>query len=52
MQVYWWQGGVHVEPESDDERAALFTLAETLNLTDVSQEVDTGPVATIQTGDH
>ena len=26
MKVFWWQAGVHIEPESDEERAALLTI--------------------------
>ena len=26
MNVYWWQGGLHAEPETDAEREALMTL--------------------------
>ena len=26
MKIYWWQGGVHLEPETDEEREALFIL--------------------------
>jgi hypothetical protein len=28
MRIYWWQGGLHVEPENERERSALFTLSE------------------------
>jgi len=26
MRIYWWQGGVHLDPESDREREALTLL--------------------------
>ena len=26
MRVFWWQGGLHAEPETDEERSALMTL--------------------------
>ena len=35
MKVYWWQGGVHIEPESTKEREALLIIIESLNLIDV-----------------
>lgn len=28
MRVYWWQAGLHLEPESKEERAALGRLGE------------------------
>ena len=39
MQIYWWQGGVHIEPENEDERAMLFRTTEmlkTINVLDFS----------------
>ena len=32
MKVFWWQGGVHVEPENDQERTALKVLTDTANV--------------------
>jgi hypothetical protein len=26
MRVYWWQGGLHADPETADERQALMSL--------------------------
>jgi hypothetical protein len=26
MKIFWWQAGVHIEPETDEERAALLLL--------------------------
>jgi hypothetical protein len=28
MRIYWWQGGVHIHPETSDERQALVILWE------------------------
>jgi hypothetical protein len=28
MRVYWWQGGVHIEPETDSERDTLHVLTD------------------------
>ncbi len=28
MRVFWHQGGLHIEPESDQERKALVTLVD------------------------
>jgi hypothetical protein len=32
MKVFWHQGGLHIEPESDRERSALVTLTENMKL--------------------
>ena len=28
MKIAWWQGGIHIEPENAEERAALMLLWE------------------------
>jgi hypothetical protein len=28
MKIAWWQGGIHIEPENTEERAALMLLWE------------------------
>jgi hypothetical protein len=28
MKILWWQGGLHFEPDSDEDRAALMRLWE------------------------
>ena len=30
MQVYWWQGGFHIHPETKEEHAALKVLIQNL----------------------
>ena len=30
MKVYWWQRGVHLDPESREERSALYAITESL----------------------
>jgi hypothetical protein len=32
MKVFWWQVGLHIEPENDDERKALILLYDSLKL--------------------
>ena len=53
MKVYWWQGGVHVEPENDKDRAALMALTAHLpgNGVRVGGEAVTGPVSPVELGD-
>ena len=45
MKVYWWQAGLHFEPENEKDSAALAVLAESLKLIEVTEEVNTGPVS-------
>jgi len=28
MRIYWWQGGLHLHPESEEDREALNNLCE------------------------
>lgn len=30
MKIKWWQGGVHVHPETDEERQALLVFTKSL----------------------
>lgn len=30
MNIGWWQGGVHIEPESEKDRLALVAISEAL----------------------
>jgi len=32
MRTYWWQAGVHIKPESDEERAFLGACTQSKNL--------------------
>ncbi len=48
MKVYWWQGGVHVEPENGDERRTLSELVKALQtglkIIDLGHAIPDGPV--------
>jgi hypothetical protein len=46
MLVFWWQGGLHVEPQSEGERAALVTLAQALD----GSRIHFGPLEADGTG--
>ena len=52
MKIFWWQGGLHVEPENDDERKALLTLSNTLDGVDLGQELLSGPSNAIDGNDQ
>jgi len=38
MKVFWWQAGLHIEPETDSERAALALIYDSLRKTDLRSE--------------
>lgn len=42
MKIYWWQGGLHIEPENEQEVAALGLIGS--NLVNVDEGVPTGPI--------
>lgn len=47
MRVFWWQAGLHLEPESDRDRTALLRLQEALEglgLVRLVHGVDSDPV--------
>jgi hypothetical protein len=52
MRVFWWQGGLHVEPNGPIELAALKVLCEGLNVGELSHEVHGGPIAAIPVHDQ
>jgi hypothetical protein len=43
MKVYWWQGGLHLQPENEKESEALGLLTDSLNLVNVDHGVPRGP---------
>ena len=38
MKVFWWQGGLHAEPETREEGAALKTLWQGIRKTSLAEE--------------
>ena len=52
MKIYWWQGGVQIEPESEKEREALFYLTEHLDLVRIGHGIEISPIGTVETGDQ
>ena len=42
MKVDWWQAGVHIEPETDEERRALGVLVRALYTVKPIHEVTAG----------
>jgi len=45
MKVFWWQGGLHIQPESHKEAEALVAVVDSLNLVDVDESPTTGPIS-------
>ena len=52
MKIYWWQDGIHIEPESAKERVALCNLTELLNLVQIGHGIERSPIGTVETGDQ
>ena len=52
MKAYWWQGGVHIEPESDADRDTLVTFVNFLNVVRVEHQIPGGPIVAIKTGNE
>ena len=51
MKVQWWQDGIHVSPENDEERKALAALYQVLHLTDFVDELPAAPVSSVDGND-
>ena len=45
MKVYWWQAGLHFEPENEDDSMTLSNLAEFLKIIDIKHSIPASPVA-------
>jgi hypothetical protein len=48
MRIFWWQGGVHIEPKNSDEARKLVEIMETLKnleITDPQESIPTSPGA-------
>ena len=45
MKVYWWQNGLHIEPESEEEFGALKQLfSNSLNLIQITEHASSSPI--------
>ena len=36
MKMFWWQGGLHIEPETKEERVALALLLDSAKITSIA----------------
>ena len=41
MRIYWWQGGVHIEPESDEDCEFLVEGMKVLQFLKTGRKVET-----------
>ena len=49
IRVFWWQGGIHIEPQTDEQRILLVGLLDALQGVRVHHEVHAGPVLVVET---
>lgn len=49
MKVFWWQGGLHLEPASEDESVALEGLVKLLGGVQIDHRILAGPVGAVET---
>jgi hypothetical protein len=47
MKIYWWQGGLHVEPESREDTEALMRIWGARRISVASQELDEGSTGVV-----
>lgn len=52
MKIFWWQAGVHVEPENKAERKWLYAMTQMLKRGDINIKEPTTPVPGFQSGDE
>jgi hypothetical protein len=52
MRIFWWQAGLHVEPESDHERTALLVLSESLNISGIKKQIVESPISIVEGNDQ
>lgn len=38
MKIFWWQAGLHIEPESKEERTALCLLLDSTRFTSIAAD--------------
>ncbi len=52
MRVFWWQGGVHIEPETDEQRTLLVGLLAALDAVRIGHEVVPSGIRAIEFTDQ
>jgi len=52
IRVFWWQGGLHLEPQTDEQRELLVSLARVLELAEFDHQVHSGPIVSVELRDQ
>lgn len=52
MRTYWWQGGVHIDPETDDNWDFLLKVINSLECTDLISKIPSSPVVIVDADDQ
>jgi hypothetical protein len=52
IRVFWWQGGLHLEPQTDEQRELLVSLCRFLELAKLGHQVHSSPAATVEFSDE
>ncbi len=52
LRVFWWQGGLHFEPQTDEQRNLLIGLGRLLELAQLDHQVHSGPTRSVKLCDQ
>jgi hypothetical protein len=52
MKVFWWQNGLHIQPEDKAEDDALMLLVGKLKIVEAAHEIGDGTVRHIHLDNH
>lgn len=47
MKIFWWQGGLHAEPETAEEGAAMRLLSDAVRSTSIGAGNNMGPKSVV-----
>jgi hypothetical protein len=52
IRVFWWQGGLHLEPQTDEQRQQLVSLLRVLGGVRVDHESHASPIGAVHALDE
>ena len=52
MKARWWQGGLHIDPETPEDDAIIMGLMNFLKVVRVEDRVEVSPVTIVETNDQ
>lgn len=52
MRIFWWQGGVHLQPESDEDCEFLVEGMKVLERVRIGDGIEGSPIGGVQAGDQ